>query len=118
MIFKNLTLSIASRFRSSLGVGMLLLTFALATGCGQTEIASEAPQPPEGVAMLRNFLTQVADPDKPMPQMFGIEPAYQDALRLDPEKAKPLKSLYNRLKGASTDTQRRKIASQMLEKLD
>lgn len=99
-------------------VALLLLICALATGCGQTEIASDAPQPPEGVDMLRNFLTQVADPDKPMPQMFGIEPAYQDALRLNPEKVKPLQSLYNQLKGAGTDTQRRRIADQMLKKLD
>ncbi|RCS46031.1 hypothetical protein DTL42_16210 [Bremerella cremea] len=106
-----------SRIYQALRVSVLLLASVAMTGCGQQEIDSEVPLPPDGVAMLRNFLTQVADPDKPMPQMFGIEPAFADAMRHAPDQVAPLKPLCNRLKSAGSDKQRRKIASEMLEKL-
>lgn len=117
MAFKQNNLTSDSPFRRMLGVGMLLLTSLVAVGCGQQQIDSEVPLPPDGVEMLRNFLTQVADPDKPMPQMFGIEPAFADAMRHAPDQVAPLKPMCSRLKSAGSDKQRRKIASEMLEKL-
>ncbi|WP_146118469.1 hypothetical protein [Blastopirellula marina] len=105
------------RCNRTLSIALLLLTSLVAVGCGQQQIDSKVPVPPDGVEMLRNFLTQVADPNKPMPQMFGIEPAFADAMRHAPDKVAPLKPLCGRLKAAGNDKQRRKIASEMLEKL-
>ncbi len=117
MAFKQMESFRVSPIRQTLVLGLLLLTSLVTVGCGQQQIDSEVPLPPDGVEMLRNFLTQVADPNKPMPQMFGIEPAFADAMRHAPDKVAPLKPLCNRLKSAGNDKQRRKIASEMLEKL-
>lgn len=105
-----------SRSFSALSVLLLLLVVA---GCG---MSSRFPSDPgeaadDGTGMLKSFLTQIADPNSPMPEMFGAEPAFESALRGSPEKVEPLRPLYIKLKSASGETQRRKVAQEMLQKL-
>ncbi len=105
-----------SRFPSTFGVFLLLL---VAVGCS---MSSRFPNDPgqaadDGTGMLKSFLTQIADPNSPMPEMFGAEPAFESALRSSPEKVEPLRPLYQKLKSASGETQRRKVAQEMLQKL-
>lgn len=109
MIFK-------SRFLSALSMLAVALVVA---GCG---MSGRFPSDPgkagdDGTSMLRSFLTQVADPNSPMPEMFGAEPAFESALRSSPDQVAPLRPLYLKLKAASGDTQRRKVAEEMLQKL-
>lgn len=105
-----------SRFPSVFGVWFLLLVLA---GCS---MSSRFPSDPgqngdDGTGMLKSFLTQIADPNSPMPEMFGAEPAFESALRSSPERIAPLRPLYLKLKSAGGDTQRRKVAEEMLQKL-
>ncbi|QDU77093.1 hypothetical protein Pan97_41540 [Bremerella volcania] len=108
MIFKSRALST-----------FFVLTLLVMTGCS---MSSRFPSDPgkagdDGTGMLKSFLTQIADPNSPMPEMFGAEPAFESALRSSPDKIAPLKPLYIKLKSASGDTQRRKVAEEMLQKL-
>ncbi|MEW4560883.1 hypothetical protein AB1K70_00040 [Bremerella sp. JC770] len=105
-----------SRFLSASCVLTLAL---LAAGCG---MSNRFPSDPgeagdDGTGMLKSFLTQIVDPNSPMPEMFGAEPAFESALRGSPEKVTPLRPLYIKLKSASGETQRRKVAEEMLQKL-
>lgn len=98
---------------------VVLALVLIVSGCS---MSSRFPSDPgeagdDGTGMLKSFLTQIADPGSPMPEMFGAEPAFESALRSSPEKIAPLKPLYIKLKSASGDTQRRKVAEEMLQKL-
>lgn len=105
--------------KSRLPMALSVLLLLVVVGCS---MSSRFPSDPgqsadDGTGMLKSFLTQIADPNSPMPEMFGAEPAFESALRSSPEKVEPLRPLYLKLKSASGDTQRRKVAQEMLQKL-
>ncbi|MBA2115744.1 hypothetical protein [Bremerella alba] len=105
-----------SRSRSLSVLSVLVLVVA---GCSMSSrFPSDAGKAgDDGTGMLKAFLTQIADPNSPMPEMFGAEPAFESALRSSPDKVTPLRPLYLKLKSASGNTQRRKVAEEMLQKL-
>ena len=95
------------------------LLAALAFGCN---MSGGFPSDPgaaadDGTGMLKSFLKQIVDTRTPMPEMFGAEPAFESAMRGSPQKIEPLRPLYFKLKSAGSDTQRRKVAEEMLQKL-
>jgi len=103
----------------SLSAFFVLTVLLVVAGCS---MSSRFPSDPgeagdDGTGMLKSFLTQIADPNTPMPEMFGAEPAFESALRSSPDRIAPLRPLYLKLKSAGGDTQRRKVAEEMLQKL-